>query len=257
MLNSCHRFLWILILLSAALPLVQAETPRSGYEYLTESTREMQDDEFANPGMVEVEKGQKLFNTPGFNDKTCATCHGKNGEKLNPKKIAQYPVYNEEFGEPFTLQKQINLCWEDQLDNIPFIYDCEELVALEAFVRHKARGETINVDVTGALKPYYEAGKELYNRRFGQLDMACKHCHDYYAGKKLRGQVLSQGHSNGFPEYRLGSGRITSLHRRLQECFISFRAIPFAKGSEEFINLEVYLNARGNGLKIETPAVRY
>jgi len=257
MFNSTIKLIFLSFICSGILSVTYAQPPRSGYEYLTESTREMQDDEFANPGMVEVEKGRNLFNTHGDNDKTCATCHGENGEKLNLKKIAQYPVYNEEFGEPFTLQKQINLCWEDQLDNVPFIDDCVELVALETFVRHKARGETVNVDVSGGLKPYYEAGKQLYNTRFGQLDMACKHCHDYFAGKKLRGQVLSQGQSNGFPEYRLGTGRITSLQRRLRECLVSFRATPFHFGAEEWINLEVYLHARGNGLKIETPAVRY
>lgn len=251
------RRLLFLIFMAFSSALAQAEAPRSGYEYLGESTQEMQDDEFANPGMVEVEKGRKLFNTPGDNGKSCATCHGENGEKLDPKKIARYPVYNEEFGEPFTLQKQINLCWEDQLDSVPFIDDCVEIVALETFVRHKAKGETVNVDVTGPLKPYYEAGKELYNTRFGQLDMACKHCHDYNADKKLRGQVLSQGQSNGFPEYRLGTSRITSLQRRLRECFVSFRASPFNFGAKEWINLEVYLHARGNGLPIETPAVRY
>lgn len=31
---------------------------------------------------------------------------------------------------------------------------------------------------------------------------------------------------------------------------------PVSVGSEEFINLEVYLNARGNGLPIETPGIR-
>ena len=237
--------------------LTYAEPPRSGYEFLTESTREMQDDEFANPGMVTVEQGQKLFNTPGDNDKTCATCHGKDGEKLNTKKIAQYPVFNPEFNEPITLQKQINLCWEDQLENAPLIDDSIDAVALETFVRNKAKGETVNVDINGSLKSYYEAGKELYNTRVGQLDVACKHCHDYYAGRKSRGQVLSQGQSNGFPIYRLGTGRITSLQRRLRECFVSFRAAPFDFGAEEWINLEVYLHARGNGLKIETPAVRY
>ena len=236
---------------------VNAQPPRSGYEYLTESTREMQDDEFANPGMVEVEKGQKLFNIPGDNGKTCVTCHGEDGAKLNTKKIAQYPVFNPVFNEPFTLQKQINLCWEDLLENAPLIDDSVEAVALETFVRHQAKGETVNVDINGPLKPYYEAGKELYNTRVGQLDVACKHCHDYYAGKKSRGQMLSQGQSNGFPIYRLGTGRITSLQRRLRECFVSFRATPFDFGAEEWINLEVYLHARGNGLKIETPAVRY
>lgn len=236
---------------------LQAAEPRSGYEYLTESSREMQDDEFANPGMVEVEKGKRLFNRIGNNGKSCATCHGTEGEKLNTKKIARYPVYNKEFNEPFTLQMQINLCWEDQLDEVPFIYDCVDLVALETFVRSRARGEKVNIDVSGPMKPYYEAGKELYNMRFGQVDVSCAHCHEMNTGKHLRGQILSQGQTNGFPEYRLGSGRITSLHRRLTECFISFRAEPFDLGSEEYINLEIYLNARGNGLKIETPAVRY
>jgi sulfur-oxidizing protein SoxA len=257
MFKTIIKLVFLFLASSWMLVAAQAQAPRSGYEYLTESTREMQDDEFANPGMVEVEKGRKLFNTPGDNDKTCAICHGENGEKLNPKKIARYPIYNEEFGEPFTLQKQINLCWEDQLDNVPFIDDCVEIVALETFVRHKAKGEIINIDINGPLRPYYEAGKELYNTRFGQLDMACKHCHEYNAGKKLRGQILSQGQSNGFPEYRLGTGRITSLQRRLRECFVSFRATPFDFGAKEWINLEIYLHARGNGLKIETPAVRY
>ena len=224
MLKIMTKLVFLFLTSSWLLSAAYAQPPRSGYEFLTESTREMQDDEFANPGMMEVEKGQKLFNTPGDNGKTCATCHGEDGEKLNTKKIAQFPVFNKEFNEPFTLQKQINLCWEDQLDNVPFIDDCVEVVALETFVRHKAKGETVNVDVSGDLKPYYEAGKELYNTRFGQLDMACKHCHDYFAGKKMRNQVLSQGHSNGFPEYRLGTGRITSLQRRLRECFVSFRS---------------------------------
>ena len=56
---------------------------------------------------------------------------------------------------------------------MPFIHDCEELVALEAFLRHKAGVENVNGDIHGPLKPYYEAGKERYNNRTGQLDMAC------------------------------------------------------------------------------------
>jgi hypothetical protein len=74
---------------------------------------------------------------------------------------------------------------------------------------------------------------------------------------RLRGQTLTQGQANGFPEYRLGSGRVTGPHRRFSECFRSFRAEPFELGSPEYIDLEVFVTARGNGLPIETPAVRY
>ncbi|WJW75922.1 sulfur oxidation c-type cytochrome SoxA [Thiohalobacter sp. IOR34] len=229
----------------------------SGYDYLKPETRAMQDDEFANPGMPTVDRGRRLFNAEGENGKSCASCHGEDGEGLDPARIASYPVYDPDSGRPRTLQEQINICWEDQLDNIPYVYDCTELVALEAFVRHRARGTPVQVDIDGPLRPFYEAGRKLYHTRFGQANLACTHCHDLHAGQWLRGQQLTQGQSNGFPEYRLGSGRITSLQRRFSECFRSFRAEPFEPGSQAYIDLEVYVNARGNGLKIETPAVRY
>jgi sulfur-oxidizing protein SoxA len=34
------------------------------------------------------------------------------------------------------------------------------------------------------------------------------------------------------------------------------RAVPFNWGSEELVDLEMYLMARAQGMKIETPAVR-
>ena len=231
--------------------------PMSGFAFLTDETREMQLDDFANPGMSTVEEGLQLFATPGSNGKSCADCHGDDGSKLNTRRIAQYPIYSEQRQRVITLQGQVNICWEEQLDNPPAIYDSRQSVALETLVRYLARGERVNVDISGPMKKYYEAGRELYHMRFGQLDMACVHCHEYFQGEHLRGQRLSQGQSNGFPEYRLGSGHITTFQRRIAECFVSFRAQPFEFGSEELINLEVYVQAKGNGLKIETPAVRY
>ncbi len=257
MINHKQCLIFIFLLPILFFNSISAGELKSGYEYLTPATQEMQDDEFANPGMTAVEEGRVEFHRAGVNDKTCATCHGENGSKFNLKKIASYPVYNKEYEKPFTLQEQVNFCGEEYLDNVPYVYDCTDLVEIEAFVRYLARGEKVNVDITGPLKPFYEKGKKLYNTRFGQMNMACAVCHDQFAGQRLRGQVLSQGHSNGFPEYRLGSGKMTSLHGRLEECFRSFRAEPFDRGSDELINLELYLHSRGNGLPIETPAVRY
>lgn len=248
-------FIWLL--LSHQITVAYASEPVSGYQYLSPMTQAMQDDEFANPGMVAVEDGRKMFRTIGNSGKSCASCHGEDGEKIDAKKIARYPVYNEFESRPFTLQDQINLCWDTNLDNSPLVYDSNKMVVLETYVRFLARGETVNVDISGPMKQHYESGRELYQTRFGQIDMACVHCHVYHQGSRLRGQLLSQGQSNGFPEYRLGSGKITSLQKRLSECFVSLRARSFNRGSDEFIDLEVYINARGNGLKIETPAVRY
>jgi len=232
------------------------DTPVSGYAYLPEQMQAMQDDDFENPGMYTVEEGSALFHAPGYNGRSCAGCHGDNGNRFDPKSIARYPIYSAAHKGPLTLQQRINDCREQQLDEFPLTYDDAELIALETYVRHLARGEKVNVEVNGSLKPWYDSGKALYHTRIGQLDMGCHHCHDRYVDLKLRDQVLNQGHSNAFPSHRLLTGDISSLHGKFRDCYATLRAMPYAVGSEEFIALEVYLNARGNGLPIETPGIR-
>jgi sulfur-oxidizing protein SoxA len=251
------RKYWIPVLGLLLATGAQAEAPRSGYTYLKPDTQAMQDDDFANPGMVVVEQGAELFAQAGKNGKSCAACHGNDGQDLSPASIAAYPVYDEPGKRPLTLHNRIRRCWEQNLENTPLKYADADAIALETFIRHLARGQSVNVDITGPMQTHFESGKQIYHQRYGQLDLACNHCHDSHDGQYLRGQLLSQGQTNGFPVYRLKSGQITGLHLRMKQCFVKFRALPFPAGSDELIDLEVFLAARGNGLKIETPAIRY
>lgn len=239
----------------AALP-VQAE-PVSGYAYLTADMQAMQNDDFGNPGMLVVEAGEKLFARPGDNGKSCASCHGEDGETLDVRQLARYPLYSEALQRPVTLRSRILMCANDRLGGPPLAYDSEAALQLETFVRHLARGQTIDVDVSGPMAPHYAAGEKLFRTRYGQVDIACHQCHDYYAGKHFRGQVLTQGQSNGFPVYRFTEGHVVGLQERLTECLTNLRAEPYAIGSNEYRDLEIYMSARSNGLKIETPAIRY
>ena len=68
--------------------------------------------------------------------------------------------------------------------------------------------------------------------------------------------TLSQGQSNGFPVFRLKWQKPGSIHRRFKGCNKQVRAKPFKIGSDVYNNLELYLAWRGNGLTVETPAVR-
>ena len=181
---------------------VHALEPQSSYELLSEELKQMQDDEFANPGMLTVDAGRILFQRPGYNGKSCASCHGDDGEKLAPKHIATYPVYVPQRG-PVTLQSQINYCYAERLEEFPLLYDADELIALETFVRHLALGEKVTVDTSGPMRAHYEAGREIFTTRIGQRDMACVQCHETYVGQHLRGQVLNQAQVNGFPIYRI------------------------------------------------------
>ena len=249
---TIFSFLLLLVMHS-----VYAEQPRSGYEYITSETRAMQDDDFANPGLLTVDRGEELFNQKyESSGKSCATCHGEEGEKLNSKEIARYPVYNSNTKKITTLQKRVSNCRSTITDS-SLITDHSDLVALETFVRNRAIGEKVNVQTDGAVAALLQKGEELYKTRYGLIDMSCYHCHTLYPGKMIRGQKISQGRSNGFPAYRLDTGEVANLHQRIQQCLTLLRAEPFETDSEEINLLGLYLMSRSNGLVIETPAVRY
>ena len=243
-----------------ALPAIAtlAGEARSGYDYIKPASRAMQDDDFENPGMLAVERGQDLFdNKQNGADRACAECHGKGGAKLDVKNIARYPVYSEAADEIVTLQKRISRCRDSNTGSKPLPTDHPELVVLETFVRNRAIGEPVNVQTDGRVAELLEQGEVLYKTRYGLIDMACYQCHDVYPGQMIRGQKISQGQGNGFPAYRLDSGEITNLHQRIQQCLSLLRAEPFETDSEEIRLLGLYIMSRSNGLGIETPAVRY
>jgi len=253
-----NRLFFIILgsLLVLSVSNTNAET-LSGYEFIKPETQAMQDDDFANPGLLTVERGEELFNeVHEKNAKSCASCHGEEGEKLNVKNIARYPVYNIKTKEIITLQKRISNCrstvTDESLDT-----DHPDLIALETFVRNRAYGEKVNVQTEGPITALLKKGEELFTTRYGLIDMSCYHCHTLYPGSMIRGQKISQGQANGFPAYRLDTGEVANLHQRIQQCLDLLRAEPFETDSEEIKLLGLYLMSRSNGLAIETPAVRY
>ncbi|MHA1559610.1 MAG: sulfur oxidation c-type cytochrome SoxA, partial [Alphaproteobacteria bacterium] len=105
-------------------------------------------------------------------------------------------------------------------------------------------------------EPFFEAGREFFFEQRGQLDLSCAQCHDDRDGLRLRGDTISQGQINGFPFFRLMWDSIASTHRMFEWCNVSVRAEPYPLGSDEYLNLELYVAWRGRGLLMETPAVR-
>ena len=139
----------------------------------------------------------------------------------------------------------------------PWEFGSEELLAMTIFVKHQSRGEPVEVEVDGPAAAAFERGKAHFYQRRGQLDMSCAHCHDQNYGKLLRGDVLTQGHSNGYPIYALGDESARHLHKLLWHCNELMRSTPFDVLSDEFVALELFLAWRGEGLPVETPGVRW
>lgn len=228
----------------------------SGWEFRKKATQELEADDFQNPGMLWVEEGEELWDTvDGTEGKACATCHEQ--ASVSMKTVGNtFPKWNDALKKPISLEGQINRCRTQNMGAKEWKRESNQLLSMTVFVRNQSRGQAMKTDVTGPMSPWFDKGKKLYYTRFGQLDMACANCHEDYYGKNIRADLLSQGQSNGFPTYRLKWQKVGSIHRRFKGCMKQVRAKPFKVGGDEFLALEVYLAWRGQGLSVETPAVR-
>jgi sulfur-oxidizing protein SoxA len=247
-------------MLAATLPAFATEIPpaerRSDYEFMGAQTRAMQDDDTANPGMLGVLDGEALWSRrDGAAGKSCADCH--NDARSSMKGVAaRYPAYSPALGRPIDLEARINQCRTEQQKATPLRFESKELLGLTAYLALQSRGMPIDVAADARTQPFIAAGREIFNRRQGQINMSCAQCHDDNWGRKLAGAPVPQGHPNGYPVYRLEWQSLGSLQRRLRNCMSGMRAEPYAYGAPENVDLELYLMWRARGLKIEAPAVR-
>ena len=251
-----------LIVLSALLTAaaVGAEIPtaerRSGYSFMAPDTRAMQDDDTANPGMLWVLDGVKLWaRKTGAADKACADCH--NDARASMKGVAaRYPAFDKALGRPVDLEQRINLCRTKQQRATPLPYESRELLALTAFVAQQSRGTAIETGSDPQLAPFLAKGRELFMQRQGQLNLGCTNCHDDNWDKRLAGSAITQAHPTGYPLYRLEWQSLGSLQRRLRACMSGIRAQAYDFGAPELVELELYLMSRAKGMPLEAPAVR-
>jgi L-cysteine S-thiosulfotransferase len=228
---------------------------RSGYLFATPETRRLQDDDDDNPGFVWIQIGQRLWETRGGTEaRSCADCHGAVESMRGVG--THYPKVSAETGRLFTLEHQVNYCRTERMKAPPLAWETDDMLGITALVMHQSRGLPLAVSVDGPAQPYFETGRQLYFVRRGQLNIACFHCHVVNHDNRLRADLLSEGHINGYPLFRLGWQRMGSVHGMMQVCYEMVRAIPEPHGSDELTALQLYLAWRGNGLLIETPAVR-
>lgn len=228
---------------------------RSGYGFARPETRAMQDDDFANPGLLWVEAGERLWGEPaGPEGRACADCHA--GPAPLRDAVPTHPKIDPESGRLVNAEQRINLCRARHMGAPPLADESDDLLALSAHLARQAAGQPLGVRIDGDAAPWFERGRALYHERVGQMNLACTQCHDRNHGRHLRAEHVSQGHVNGFPAYLLRWGRPASVHRRFQFCNEQARAEPLPIGDDDYNALQLYVAWRGTGLPVEAPAVR-
>lgn len=238
----------------------EAPIPRSalknGSEFAGAEARAMQADDFANPGMLWVERGGHLWNEPPrASAKACASCHGDAATSM--KGVAtRYPRVDPGAARVVDLDEKINLCRERHQRVQPLARESDDLLALSAYVAYQSRGMPMAIELDMRNARAFERGRERYYRRMGQMNLACAQCHDRNWGRTIMRETISQGQPTGFPAYRLEWQKLGSLQRRIRACYSGIHAEMPDYGARELVELELFLAWRANGLPIEAPGVR-
>ncbi|MEP7206678.1 MAG: sulfur oxidation c-type cytochrome SoxA [Casimicrobiaceae bacterium] len=229
---------------------------RSGITFAGTDVRAMQADDFANPGMLWVERGEALWRSPeGAAGASCASCHGDAATTMRGV-ATRYPRWDAASGRVVELEDRIDACRHDRQRAPPFGRGADPLLALATYVSYQSRDLPMKVAIDGPARPAFERGRAFYYARHGQMNIACAQCHEQNWGKRLLVETISQGHGTAFPAYRLEWQALGSLSRRLRACLFGVRAAMPPEGAPELADLALFLAWRAEGLPLESPGVR-
>lgn len=223
---------------------------RPSRDFLSPEFRGRQEDPSRHPGWLWVDEGEVLWRE---GERSCQSCHGDIGNMAGV--ATRYPALERD-GALLNLEGRIERCRTQYQSEPAFGYESEALLSLTTAIVTRSRGLPMSVAVDGPAAAILEEGRRLYETRQGQLNLACGQCHDDNAGRRLRGDVISNGLGTGYPAYRLEWNTLGSLHRRLRACSLGVRATQFDLGSREYLALELFLAHRATGLPIEAPGLR-
>ena len=138
------------------------------------------------------------------------------------------------------------------------------LEALVAYVSAESKGMKFNLSQAHPEeRRMFEAGKRIFYFRGGPYDFSCASCHGE-SGKRIRLQDLpdltkNPGDGVGFaawPAYRVSSGELWGMQRRLNDCYRQQR-FPFpGYASDATIALATFMGVQGKGAVSIAPSIK-
>jgi sulfur-oxidizing protein SoxA len=222
--------------------------PTSGKFFGSNELRLLQEDVAQNPGYLWVDNGKQLF------AEDCARCHAAD---TTPALALSRPRASADGARAENLNDAINTCVTRRVQKPAHEPEGQTMLSLTAYLMHSAMGKFRSPmdDHTQTSAAMHE-GRALWHARVGKQDLSCSLCHDGMAGMRLLNQNISQGHSVGYPTYRVEWQTLGSVERRIRACYFGMQAPVPAAGAAELRALELYMAQRSAPLPIEAPAVR-
>ncbi|WP_414636786.1 sulfur oxidation c-type cytochrome SoxA [Aquabacterium sp.] len=229
--------------------------------------------EDGNPAELFEAKGENLWKTPrGPKNVSLQRCDLGLGAGIVKGAWVQMPRWFADTGRVQDLESRLLTCMEtlqgfkaDEIAKTGFDRgEQATLAALAAWISSESRGQKMALPQGHAEeRRFYELGKRAFFFRGGPMDFSCASCH---AEDKLRIRMqdlpnLTKNPGNGigfaaWPAYRVSSGEMWSMQRRLNDCYRQQR-FPFPGfASDVTIALGVYMGVNAQGAESIAPALK-
>ena len=252
-----------------------AQSPPDATEKEIERYRAMLSDPFANPGYLNVDRGEVLWaQSRGTKNVSLQQCDlGEGAGKLEGA-YARLPRYFKDADRVMDLEQRLLWCMENlqgldtkdvlkrRFSGPGAISDMEDLVA---FVANKSNGLKFQVKIEHPKEQeVYAAGEALFFRRSAIMDFSCATCHAD-DGKRIRLQGLpnlaksgktAQETMGSWPTYRVSQSQLRTMQHRLWDCYRQMRMPAPDYASEGITALTLYLTKQAEGGDILVPSIK-
>jgi sulfur-oxidizing protein SoxA len=247
-----------------------AAQPKSAADAIAEYRAMLAD---GNPAELFEAKGEDLWTRQrGPKNASLERCDLGLGPGVVKGAFVALPRWFADTGKVQDLESRLLTCMERlqgfdaaQIARTPFGQG-EQLAmeGLTAWISAQSRGLPFQLPQAHAAERLtYELGKRAFFYRSGPYDFACASCHGQ-AGQRIRLQDLPEltknpGNGVGFaawPAYRVSSGELWGMQRRLNDCFRQQRFPYPGYASDVTIALGVYMGVNARGAESIAPALK-
>jgi sulfur-oxidizing protein SoxA len=226
-----------------------------------------------NPAELWEAKGEELWKTQrGPKKASLEQCDLGKGKNVVKGAFVELPRYFADTGKVQDLESRLLSCMETlqgfnaaEIAKTPFGKGEQvNLESLVAWIAAESRGLAFNLPQEHAKeKEMFAVGKQVFNYRAGPFDFSCASCHGA-ENLRIRLQDLpnlteQKGAGAGFgawPAYRVSSGQLWGMQRRINDCFRQQRFPLPEFGSDVTVALGVYMGVTGKGAQSIAPALK-
>jgi L-cysteine S-thiosulfotransferase len=262
--------LWCTLALAQTTQTTQTTPTKSAADAIAEYRAMLAD---GNPAELFEARGEALWKRKrGPKNESMEQCDLGLGPGVVKGAFVQLPRWFADTQRVQDLESRLLTCMErlqgldvEEIKRTPFGRgEQANLEGLVAWISASSKGQRMNLPQSHAQERLmYQLGKRAFFFRGGTHDFSCASCHSA-EGQRIRLQDLpmltkNPGDGVGFaawPAYRVSSGELWGMQRRLNDCFRQQRFPYPGYASDVTIALAVYMGVNAKGAESISPSIK-